>query len=258
MGSPLDKENITDGDENTSLGAAAKKVTGKVVNLWSDEDAIAGIKGGIGRFGLPRKIHGLRQQLRSGIAGNVLDVFVDGVDHFGDNSWWTSEWLEPKDTREWRGPVNKQKLLTLLGSRTAKKTTPSKPFKKIASFAAEGTRKTKWSKIFGDNDEDGFEYVFTLTPGMTNGIHFDDKDVAKFKVECLQGSCEMQIKSATYSSWDRVNDPLTVKAGTKREGNFEVKFRRTFIRKDATVYLRVTNTAKGITKVRCRLSAEDV
>ena len=258
MGSPLDKEGVTSGEENTSLGRAAANVSGKVVNLWSEEDGVAWIKGGIGRFGLPKKIHGISEKLANGSVANILDVSVEKVDHFDDTSWWTVEWLAPEDMRKWIGPVNKVQFLSLLKGSANKPVAQSQAFTAIKKFAAEGTRKTSWAKIFGDGDENEFTHVFTLTEGTMNGIYFDDKDFAEYDIECISGNCSWQIKSATNSSWDKVEDEKTLKTGATVKGNFKVKFRDTLIKQDATIFLSVTNTSNGIAKIRCRLKAKDL
>ena len=131
-------------------------------------------------------------------------------------------------------------------------------FAAIKQFALEGTRKTSWAKIFGDGDKNEFTHVFTLTVGTMNGIYFDDKDVAEYEIECMSGSCSWQIKSATNSSWDKVEDEKTLKTGATAKGNFKVKFRDTLIKQDATIFLSVTNTSNGIAKIRCRLKAKDL
>jgi hypothetical protein len=177
--------------------------------LCSPADDVAWIKNGIGKFGLPKTIHGMEGEMTDGRLGNVINVEVPGVDHFADKSWWTSEWLLPTDTRVWKGPLDRTGLLKLLGTGGSAVPTTTE-FQAIANFAAEGTRKTAWGKIFGDANDDQFEYTFSLTKGLMTGIYFDDKDVADYEVECISGACTWQIMSATQADWDKVEPVQTL------------------------------------------------
>jgi hypothetical protein len=89
MGSPLDKESISVAENNTHLGRAAANVSNLVLNLWSPEDGIAGLKGGIGSFGLPRKADG-SLNIPNYTSNNINEVRIENIDH---DYWWLGEWI---------------------------------------------------------------------------------------------------------------------------------------------------------------------
>ncbi len=64
--------------------------------------------------------------------------------------------------------------------------------------------------------------------------------------------------SATDAAWDKVDPVRALAAGEAANGKFEVKFRKTLIKKDATIFLKVTGTAEGVSKVRVKLRARDL
>ena len=164
------------------------------------------------------------------------------------------EWLELGNKRTWKGPIDKQQLLNILGANIKSGTNrPSRSLKRVFDFASSGTRKTSWRKIFGDNNKDSFSHTFVLTPGMMNGIYFDDKDEASYKVECLDGDCEFAIKSAVWSSWDQRSRTKVLSTGKSASGKYEVASR--FY--DATVFLYFKARGNNMAKVRVTFSAKD-
>ena len=253
MGSPLSQDKIASGEDGTEIGLAAANAQ-TVVNCWSNEDDLANLKGGIGAQGMPESVHGIAGKFVSGRLDNIYDVFVKDVDHFADNSWWTMEWLQPSDDREWNGAISKERFLDLLAAKSDVPTSVTvDTFREIQAYASSGTRNGDWSRIFGDSDYDEFEGVFTLTPGMMSGIHFDDKRQCVYEVECLNGRCNTQAMFATWSDWDKFGLVTTVTKGNPTNGKLRSKYESL----DGTVFLTVVNTGTTTAKIRCRVAAID-
>ena len=82
MGSPMDQDIVRNAEENTLLKIASANAT-SITNLWSSSDDVAALKGGIGHEGLHS----------SNITGNVGDIELAGVDHYGARGWWSGSWI---------------------------------------------------------------------------------------------------------------------------------------------------------------------
>ena len=263
MGSPLSQGNVQSGNKETRFGVAAKNVSGKVISFWSDADDTASYPPGtgIGSGGLPTTIHGISGRFANHQLGNVYDQFIENVDHYvdekdepSDEGWWEMDWLA-QNNRQWKGALTSQEVIELLrGKPIGGIPSVTDAFQSIMDFASEGTRDNAWSKIYGDSRYNTFEHTFTLTEGMMNGVYFDEKDVAKFDIEAIQGDCEFQIVSATGNKYNQKSDlfPLNEGEENTKENDADIYVVDGF--RDATIFLKITGKSKSITKVRARLT----
>jgi len=246
MGSPLDKGIVRDGEHNTKLGVAARNVSGKVVNLWSNDDGTAWLKGGIGEDGLPSYIYGS--------PNNTVDVMLDNVDHSGEEGWWSMYWMERPDL--WHG-FTPEGLLDLLKGGQGE-LVPVLPSKK-AAFAdlQRFARRDPHSGWYGDDNYNTFTYTFTLTPGMSNGIYFDDKDWAEYRVTVHEGQVRCRIREAQGSEF-KIGSPYKrfgVSPGTPQTGEYFYRVQSRLF--DATVWVVMENLASTISRATLTFTARD-
>ena len=251
MGSPLSRHNIKTGNKNTRLGQAAKNVSGKIINFWSAGEDTARYAAGlaIGANGLPLRVYQIDKIRTRGEIQNIIDVEVEDVAH---SQWWESDWIL-RQKHAWAGHYDRPKFHKLLqGRETGGDGTPTKAFQEIAAFAKKGTRTLPWRNIFGSGPRDSFEFTFTLTENMVNGIFYERKYLADYDITCEQGKCEFRISAATRNEFKYHSDVYKLTKGQNK--NSEGK---SFVSPTpfSTLYLQVKGRGKGITKVRVKFSA---
>lgn len=258
MGSPLKPDHITNGGspkDTTLLVEASKNVSGKIVNLHSIKDQVAKNVRGIGAFGLPAKIHKIKEKFKKGQLKNIFDVSVQNATHsVGEDAWWKFNWLLPGESSRFSGPLKGSEIREILhlGGVKKKKSKIAANFKQIVTFAKSGTRSGEWA-FYGDGDHDAKTLTFTLLPGMTTGIHFDDKDRAEFSVQSLKGKINFKILHATNSSWDHESKTYSLSSGQVKTGSYKSPNKIS----DATLYIEIKNVGSGIAKVKSKFEAWD-
>jgi hypothetical protein len=266
MGSPLDaEESIAQGENNTNMGAAARNVSGVVLNLYSGGDWVAGLKGGIGTFGLPRNddstldIYGYR-------SNNIVEVGITGVSHtelietitldsIEVSSWWEGEWLEHTDAHEWKAFSPQLALFLLRGQRNTTRLDSSGYVRKVDQYTMKRFRELqnfavnyKEGRWYGDSDENRVSVDFSLTKGMMTGIHFDDKDQAEFNLRCSAGRVKVRLREAVWSTFDKGTKSVTVSAGNSYGTTYKVE--GPF---DATLFVEITGAGWEKTVSKCHL-----
>jgi len=256
MGSPLDRENsIQNGSYNTDLGAAARNVSGKVVNLWSWSDDTARLKGGIGGFGLPESIH-------TYTGDNIIDVEIKGVDHYGAAGWWAMEWLKPGYSGAWvshRGTMDRDGILNLMHGETPRLNTKKRitalgVIQKNALNATELDGSSENGSWYGDANYNVFKKRFYLTQGMRSGVYFSDKDRCTSTVECLQGSLRYRIRQAVGSEFNKGTAWTTLGLGASLAESYMVDS----LFSDAVLWLEIEGVAEdGVTIVDVNFEAWD-
>lgn len=255
MGSPLDQEIVAyceDGEE-TDLALAASGVKQAVWNLWSEDDDIAALKGGIGAYGLATPCGD-----ESWYGSNVYDDEIPGIDHFefmgDDNSWWDFEHMRDQMTGE-----QFDYLLYALGGGDSEPvgylSEDIGKFNSDASWAnlepwyyPNQTTGRSWS--FPDHDHDSFYYTFLLPQGLLTGWYMDDKDRAEYQISCSSGTPQVRIVDAVDSvfnygtDWVRVYDYYSDEYSV---GGFY----------DATIWVQLYNAEPGIAECELTMEAWD-
>ena len=273
MGSPLDKEIVAAGDNNTKLGAAAQNVSGTVLNLWSSTDSAAAAKGGIGAFGLPRgdrgelNVYGYR-------SNNILESGILGVNHTEGGlikrfslgtiippSWWGAEWLEDNKAHYWTALshiivlclLRGQKNTTTIDNRQVVRKVDSHTMNRLSTLQNFARAKPQDPSI--DNDADSISANFSLTNGMMTGSYFDDKDEAEFQVRCTAGRVKVRLREAVWSVFDKGTRQVSISAGRTYANTYSVDGQY-----DATLFVEITGAGWKNQVSSCVLdfSARDV
>lgn len=240
MGSCLGYESVRTGARNTRLGAAARNVSGVVVNLWSRSDQTAQVyKRGIGGFGLPGKI--------KDAPANLRDIRVDDVQHSGDDGWWAMGWLRPEYPGAWHGGARTDILSLLRGGEKAVPRPAA--LATVQAFAREDTS-AGW---YGDDDANATRYTFTLPQGLQNGIHFGDKDWCRATITCAQGAVRCRIRAARWTAFNEGTPWCTLTAGETAVIEYALKRSP----KNATVWLQVEGLSEEIARAECSFEAKD-
>lgn len=252
MGSPLDNDAIVNGRGNTHLVKGIAQVSGDVFHFWSPDDRVARLKGGIGSRGLPtrRKFYSAKTRMKNGRYKNLSDLKLTGVDHSGSSGWWSMGWL--KDDKQWGKraqirPIVLSRLLNASKGTPAARIPPA--FKKLQSAALLGPG--KWDSV-RDQRKQTFSHTFVLTKDMQNGVYFDDKTEATLAVKVLSGTAQIQIRSATWSSYDKYSLIYELKDRQSLSRSF-VPARPAL---DATIEVVIKAVSSGITKVEIDFAAE--
>jgi len=104
---------------------------------------------------------------------------------------------------------------------------------------------------YGDGKENTHAYTFTLTPGMMNGIFFDDKRWCEYTVTCTQGTVRCRIRAARWSTFNKGTDWQILQAGESATVAYDLA--NTW--KDAMVWLQVEAISPAVARAECRFTA---
>ena len=256
MGSPLDREIVAhcEEGENTFLEYASRNVSGWVWNLWSTEDDIAALKGGIGRFGLRTPCF-----VGGGWYGqNVYDTHIPGIDHFGDNSWWDAAHL----VSQMPSKAFDSLKYVLSGS-------GAKPigflredldgFNQIDFAWADRPPEMRTAQNeyrtwdFQDHNYDSIYLDLLLPQGLLTGWYMDDKDRGHYAVQCTKGSANVRIQEAVWSTFNDGENWIWAQEGKvveRKKWNVDGIY-------DATLWVQIQNNLPGIAECTLFFEAWD-
>ena len=256
MGSPLDAEIVAhcEEGENTFLEYAARNVAGSVWNLWSTEDDVAELKGGIGRFGLKTPCFA-----GGGWYGNnVYDLHIPGIDHFGDNSWWDAAHLVSKmppkalDSLKYLLSGNGAKPIGFLREDIDGLNKIDFPWAVRSPEMRTGQNAYRtWD--FQDNDYDSIYLDLLLPQGLLTGWYMDDKDRGHYAVQCTKGSANVRIQEAVWSTFNDGENWIWAQEGKlveRKKWNVDGMY-------DATLWVQIQNLQPGIAECTLFFEAWD-
>ena len=108
---------------------------------------------------------------------------------------------------------------------------------------------------FFNHDRDFNEAAvnFHITPGMSTGIHFDDKDWVSYRVNCQSGMVDVQVQEAVWFTFDHYSKLQTAKPGSPASGCIKTSSNKY----DATFYVEMTGKSNNVSFCSLEMRGRD-
>lgn len=260
MGSPLDQTIVDLEYNNTRFSVVAAIMRGELINLASTEDGTTMLGGTLSNWGGASPGDAPPQPIgRRGLPPRLIadprfsNIMIEGVDHWGEDGWWSADWQATGAT--WVGDTPEH-LVAILSCRNLEPTpvrVVPRGQRELAAHAAHvvGDTRPGWSTV---GDVDQFDQVVYIPGQAVVSWHFSDKDFAEYAIAVQRGQLRAQLFEAVGSDFERSTAARIANAGagvvTDRLETAGVS--------DALYRLTVTNPGVEPAVAQIRFRAENV